>query len=1550
MTKFVSIECKRLLDILQKAQKPGSKPTLPEVSNKVPILNFSNVSDDNLQFIHSLLIVQTTNSTTACTREKMLSDLINIVPYASVQQTSEELPPQRNCENCNQKFNLLHRVNYTCYQCKKQFCKKCDSKQTMIPRLKHYKCESFCLKCFEHLMQQDVDDWIKISLELIEAGTLESIKAAMGCVTIALCLSGFSNRPMIKIARGLYSYGLPELAIPFIATILQHSDNSRESLGVYVLAAQIFKTMADKSKSHPETQWNFLLAAKDSCNLALEKASCLDTSVEIPNLTSVHKDVFDALNLLREQQERIHDLEVQLLGTQYEALWQKRDHEGLLALALNERDEENSESTISFLPHLEDMALTALKQFLASKDGFLDKMLSEDKCALIFFRGVLKIKKSRIIEGLTDIEEAAYHGHHHQWLKDAVVDLLVSLLIDAPCVLFPADSLKEALQGKHLQSSEAFQDRSRQLFPHRSQLTPPFSRNWPELTITGLNIKGHTRFEKAVVSQVTDGTWRAWDVAVAYIDYIPACCHPAEVTLCFTYAAMWLLKELQTILASAKKPPMSEVYATKNLIVKCLECSLLLVRLRLHPGMQLYVSRLCLGTIMETMQLTTNFGSDREVDLVTNLLQLMIYTCRFCPVWSFPSVPLSEAVLINLKSGQLHQKFLLALQHVKREELPMTRSELLYQIYENDLRYICALDDSAGARARAMEEMLHEKGWTWEDVATLMTSPLSPRDQEGWLIQQPILGLPLEFSELKGFAFNLDPECPSIEIIAIPADRSRGRVGLFSMEDVQTVLQLDADELYPIFFSLDSPNSNQRFHPFQQFRYGTETLQNTSLLHTMFETDYLLKSFSVGAEVSAKPPFNQRPCREGLTKRLPSHLCEAIKPIAERGSCLSNIHRFWIQAGDLIYDQTQSGSKVQFRLGNLKMKVRSHPLLPGMDGNLQDTEVDDNPDSPEAKFAADLTAHYDEIGLHFPMFARLRELSKLQLLGIILRSIIDDLKEKAEGKGVEVSKELLTEIQRAEHQRHQTQILEMLRKVGQQVGVWPAAEDRNEISSMVRTMRNQLPYDVRNQTSYYDIEPYALKTLRTRDSNALSSITDSLVKLCSNRISRSNMERAVRQWLSSRSSSSIFTLRDLICSALPLSTREDIKKMMIEMHQKKYSSFQQKVLYMTPLPAKTNPNPCKWVPAALLKIEDSNTVSMCYGGVLIAPKIRRGRVAQFPTHARSVPIQQPHHGYNKRPAPSRPTFHASSRPSVPVDKASNSSSGGSATGESGDGGSSGNAGSRSNDGSRGGSGENDGTPPPSPPPTHRSAASNGRRNRNWTKSADKGSSLDIGQLRLTRAISSIVGCTKRAYHSASHYKKPGLFHRDKNKGAPDVHSPPVTTLSAVQSVKILVDTIQNAQPGIYNAVNGLAHYNELLNKNSPCGARNCKCCSQIAQNILVTNGTKQCITSLSTSETCKARNVVYLMQCRKTGLVYIGMTTQPLHKRLGQHRTDKNSAIYKHITSNGFSFSDLDVMILARTDVKDETELRRIEQGFIDEYDAKNPSIGLNIATAYSHR
>ena len=745
------------------------------------------------------------------------------------------------------------------------------------------------------------------------------------------------------------------------------------------------------------------------------------------------------------------------------------------------------------------------------------------------------------------------------------------------------------------------QNRFSLLVPKSSELLPPFTCQWPELAVEGLNTKGHRKFEKAIALLLEEGRWSEWDAAMAYINYVPACIHPAEAALCFSYAAMFLLKQLRECLGSLVTPPLSEVFAKKSMIMNCLQSSMALCIRFLHPGMQFYVCRLCLGTAVKTMQITESLATKYEAELITTLLHLIMYSSRFNPVWHFPSIPVSEAVLLSIKSARHHLRFLLGLQYVPDDKRPVTLSEMFYQIHENDLRGICRLEDSTGARARAMEEMLRDKGWTWKDVVNLMTSPLSPRDSEGWLIQQKSLGISMPFAKLTGFVLNTNTDLPFIEIVAIPADPSNCLVGLFSMDDVQTVLQLASSDAYPIFFSLDSPNVHQEHHPFQQWRYKPKELQNSLFLDTLFEADYLLKSFSVGAEVSANPPFESRPCREGLTKTLPFELAEAIKPVAERGGTSSqHVHRFWIQGDIVEYSVTQVGSRLEFRLGEPKMHIRSHPIIPGPDGKYRDTEFEDDPDSPEAKFAFDITCNYNELSIYFPMFARLRELAKLQALVPILGIFMKNVKDKADGKGLNVPDELLIEVQEDARQHHRDRIEDFLRHVDKSIGIWPAAGDQTQVSSRVEHIKTRLPAHVQHQTSSSDIEALAKNILQEEDEEVLSGVTEKLLDICDHKQSKDEVRKSVKQWLALRNPSSVTELRDLICSVLPLPSDEDIISHLIQPHhQRKYSAFKQKLESTTRTLSPVAENACKWVPAAILK--DESGILVHYGGVIMTP-------------------------------------------------------------------------------------------------------------------------------------------------------------------------------------------------------------------------------------------------------------------------------------------------------------------------------------------------------------
>ena len=66
------------------------------------------------------------------------------------------------------------------------------------------------------------------------------------------------------------------------------------------------------------------------------------------------------------------------------------------------------------------------------------------------------------------------------------------------------------------------------------------------------------------------------------------------------------------------------------------------------------------------------------------------------------------------------------------------------------------------------------------------------------------------------------------------------------------------------------------------------------------------------------------------------------------------------------------------------MVVKSYKMFLGANGELQD---DDDPNSPECQFAADMTAHYEELGNHFPIIQG-THITKVILIELIVQSYI----------------------------------------------------------------------------------------------------------------------------------------------------------------------------------------------------------------------------------------------------------------------------------------------------------------------------------------------------------------------------------------------------------------------------------------------------------------------------------------------------------------------------------------------------------------------------------
>ena len=103
-----------------------------------------------------------------------------------------------------------------------------------------------------------------------------------------------------------------------------------------------------------------------------------------------------------------------------------------------------------------------------------------------------------------------------------------------------------------------------------------------------------------------------------------------------------------------------------------------------------------------------------------------------------------------------------------------------------------------------------------------------------------------------------------------------------------------------------------------------------------------------------------------------------------------------------------------------------------------------------------------------------------------------------------------------------------------------------------------------------------------------------------------------------------------------------------------------------------------------------------------------------------------------------------------------------------------------------------------------------------------------------------------------------------------------------------------------------------LNGNAPCNSRRCKCCKEIETcNTFKSKNTGRKY-DIKATLTCKSKNLVYLISCKRCGLQYIGETENALHIRMNGHRSDirtkkLDKPVAAHFCQSDHSAEDLEV-------------------------------------------
>ncbi len=135
-----------------------------------------------------------------------------------------------------------------------------------------------------------------------------------------------------------------------------------------------------------------------------------------------------------------------------------------------------------------------------------------------------------------------------------------------------------------------------------------------------------------------------------------------------------------------------------------------------------------------------------------------------------------------------------------------------------------------------------------------------------------------------------------------------------------------------------------------------------------------------------------------------------------------------------------------------------------------------------------------------------------------------------------------------------------------------------------------------------------------------------------------------------------------------------------------------------------------------------------------------------------------------------------------------------------------------------------------------------------------------------------------------------------------------------QDIRTLISVNFQEEKPIYELVDpnreGNTQYTIKCNKN-------CHNCSYINNNpAIISNITRKCfIVKNSSVLNCEARNVIYLITCKKCGLQYVGQTKRAFKQRMWEHKNSikkntLNTLIVNHFNSNDHTIEDFSAQII----------------------------------------
>ena len=140
---------------------------------------------------------------------------------------------------------------------------------------------------------------------------------------------------------------------------------------------------------------------------------------------------------------------------------------------------------------------------------------------------------------------------------------------------------------------------------------------------------------------------------------------------------------------------------------------------------------------------------------------------------------------------------------------------------------------------------------------------------------------------------------------------------------------------------------------------------------------------------------------------------------------------------------------------------------------------------------------------------------------------------------------------------------------------------------------------------------------------------------------------------------------------------------------------------------------------------------------------------------------------------------------------------------------------------------------------------------------------------------------------------------------------------------------------------------ETYKGNDQCQQPRCKTCAHIKMGTTFRSTTTGQRFRVRATADCRTRNVVYLIECKKCAIQYVGETDNALRVRLTGHRSDINHhrtdrPVAQHFTLPDHSIKDLTIMVIEKIHREDINHRKRRESHWIEMIRSLTPD-GLNL-------